>query len=419
MSEFAKIQERLIAFLRWSEKYTKTDMVYLFSGGSWLLLGQGLTFLASLLLVWMFANLLPKEVYGEYRFVLSVVAILSLAALPGMSIALARSVSSGKTGTVFSMIRKKLQWGSLGILSALAVAGYYFVNDNTELVLLFLIVALFVPLYETFADYQYYLQGKRDFKRQSLYRALQRVMIVVAVGGTMLLTDNIFILVFAFFATSTLSNGALFKTVLNIYPPNKEISPEDVEYGKHLSLLNALRMGVQYLDKILLFHFVGPAQLAAYLFAVALPQEITSVFSHVNNLAFPKMISKTSAELKSTLPRKILLFALLMVVVTIVYILAAPFIFEILFPQYLEAIPYSQLFALTMLFLPTSLLMQRFYAHKNTKVITTVSIAEPIVLLSLYLVLIPLFGVYGVIYAILAKLTFSLFLSLYFFMTEH
>jgi len=255
MSEFAKIQERLIAFLRWSEKYTKTDMVYLFSGGSWLLLGQGLTFLASLLLVWMFANLLPKEVYGEYRFVLSVVAILSLAALPGMSIALARSVSSGKTGTVFSMIRKKLQWGSLGILSALAVAGYYFVNDNTELVLLFLIVALFVPLYETFADYQYYLQGKRDFKRQSLYRALQRVMIVVVVGGTMLLTDNIFILVFAFFATSTLSNGALFKTVLNIYPPNKEISPEDVEYGKHLSLLNALRMGVQYLDKILLFHF--------------------------------------------------------------------------------------------------------------------------------------------------------------------
>lgn len=70
--------------LRHSEKYFKTDMVYLAKGGFWLTTGQGVASLASLVLAIAFANLLPKEAYGNYKYILAVVGVLTLFGLTGI-----------------------------------------------------------------------------------------------------------------------------------------------------------------------------------------------------------------------------------------------------------------------------------------------------------------------------------------------
>ena len=71
-----KIKEKIYNLLRWSEKYTKTDMVYLAHGGFWLSFGQIISSLSSFLLAIAFANLLPKETYGNYKYILSIASIL-------------------------------------------------------------------------------------------------------------------------------------------------------------------------------------------------------------------------------------------------------------------------------------------------------------------------------------------------------
>jgi len=51
---------KLIKAIRWTEKYTKTDMIYAFKNSFWLLLGQALNFFLALGLLWAFANYLSK-----------------------------------------------------------------------------------------------------------------------------------------------------------------------------------------------------------------------------------------------------------------------------------------------------------------------------------------------------------------------
>jgi len=409
-------RQALIAILRWSEKYTRTDMVYLAHGGFWLIVGQGLTFLASVSLVWLFANMLSQETYGEYRFILAYSSILALTTLPGMSQAIARAVTQNKTGTIYRAIKEKLAWGLLGTSGSLAICGYYLLNNDHRLAAMFLIVAIFIPFFETFGDYQSYLQGKFDFRRQSLYRALQRAIVVLLIGSLLLYSQNIYILIVTFFVVTISTNIFFFVRTLKLYAPNQINSNEDISYGKRLSLLSAFRMAAQYSDKVLLFHFIGPAQLAIYVFATALPQEISSVFSHINNLAFPKMVNRNSDELKKTLPIKVLIYTFILCAVVAMYIFISPLLFKIFFPQYLDSIPYTQLFSLTLLFLPTGVLMQKFYAHKNLKVLAVLNVIEPIILIALYLILIPFFGIYGVIYSMLLKLSINATMLIYLFL---
>ena len=58
------IKNRIILLLRKSEKYTKTDMVYLFSGGSWLVVGQIISSVSALALAVLFANLARVSIVG-------------------------------------------------------------------------------------------------------------------------------------------------------------------------------------------------------------------------------------------------------------------------------------------------------------------------------------------------------------------
>jgi len=60
------IKSKIYQYLRWSERYTKTGMVYVAEGGFWLILGQIVSVFSTLLLPIIFANLLPKESFKQY-----------------------------------------------------------------------------------------------------------------------------------------------------------------------------------------------------------------------------------------------------------------------------------------------------------------------------------------------------------------
>jgi O-antigen/teichoic acid export membrane protein len=176
-----------------------------------------------------------------------------------------------------------------------------------------------------------------------------------------------------------------------------------------------LRIGAQHADKVFLFHFLGAPQVAIYVLATAIPNELSSVFSHVNNLAFPKLVGRDAGELKASLPRKLLVFTLALIAIVALYVLVSPHLFRFFFPEYLSSVPYSQLFALTLLFLPVGVLLQRFYAARDLRVIGILNVAEPLVLLSLYVLLIPIFGIWGAVYAVLGKHVVSALILVYCF----
>ena len=126
-----RLKAKIKNFLIWSQKYTQTDMVYLAKGGFWLTLGNIISSASVFLLAIAFANLLDSTTYGNYKYILSLVGILIIFTLTGTKFAIPQAVARGLEGSFYTGFKTKLKWGVLGSLSAIGLAGYYFLQGNS------------------------------------------------------------------------------------------------------------------------------------------------------------------------------------------------------------------------------------------------------------------------------------------------
>ena len=392
MSSLLARTERL---LRWSEKYMKTDMVYLAKGGFWLTLGQIVSVATGLLLVIAFANLLPKDVYGNYKFILSLAGIISAFTLTGMDVAVTQAVARGADGAFRTGFRVQLKWSLLILLAALFGAVYYEIQGNRITAISLLIVGACAPIIESCSLSGAYLNGKKDFRASAFYGIFRNLVPMTALIVTMAYTQSLLLIVLAYFLSHALSSSLVYLHVLKTYAPARTADDSNISYSKHVSFLNITSIIISYIDKILVFHFLGAVQLAIYGIAFSLPGQMKVVTKTINTLAFPKMSSAPLSAIRETIYQKAFRLFLVFAVVVVAYILAAPFIFRLMFPQYLEAVPLSQLFALGYLFSPVILFSQAFLAQKRKKEIYVNKIAAACIRVTLLLTLLPAFGIWG------------------------
>lgn len=397
------MQKGLLSILKWSEKYTKTDMVYIAKGGFWLVFGQILTFIFSFILTWVFANWVSKEIYGTYKFAISIFGLLSITTLSGMGVSIAKSVAQNKSGSVKKSITKKINWGFLGMIGGIILALYYYINQNLELAIIFASISILVPFTETFADYQFYLQGQKDFKSQSIYRTIQRAVLALLTILVIIISNDVKIIIFSYLLFFGLLNFLIYKKSLKKYPPNQEEDANLIPYGYHLSLMGVLRLIANQIDKILMFHFVGAIALANYFFAIAVPQEMNSLFSQMNTLAFPKFSDRNDSHSKKALLIKICKYSGILILPVGLYIILAPLFFQIFFPEYMAAVFYSQIFVLSLLFTPFTLINNFFSATGRTKILYFTNLIEPILFIIFLLILLPTLGILGAILSVILK----------------
>ncbi len=393
------IKEKIYRFLRKSEKYTKTDMVYLAKGGFWLTFGQIISSLSVFLLAIAFANLLPKETYGTYKYILSLLGLLAIPTLSGMGTAITRSVAQGNDGSFLPALKLKIRWGLFGGLTSLGLSGYYYFQGNIELMFAFLISAIFIPFMDSFALYGSLLQGKKKFEVSSKYGISIKIIASLSIFITLYFTKNLFAILFVYLASYTLLRLILLKLSLK-YIENKKEDPDTISYGKHLSLMSVIGVVASQIDKLLAWHFVGPAELAIYSIAVAMPEQIKGVFKNVGILALPKFAEKSSEEIKKNIYKKMWQFFIVLILIVTAYWFLAPIIFKLLFPQYLGSVFYSQVFGLSLVLLAFINLGDVYLKsqHKQ-KELYKINIYSSIIQIFLLFIFIYYFGLWGVIFA--------------------
>lgn len=416
---FKNYKKKIRELLRRSQRYTKTDMVYVAKGSFWLNIGQGTASVAGLGLAVAFANLLPPDTYGTFKFIISFVAILSIPGLKGMNKALMRAVAQGNEGVFYPILKTKMKWGVFGSLGALLLAGYYFYNDNSILAVSFLIMAGFIPFLQTLNIWIQYLNGKKNFKTLAQYQAATRIIVVSVIVITLVYTQNLFLILFAHFAANTLVRAAFLLLTLKRFPPNTSHDPPTIGYGKHLSLMGVLGAVSKEIDKILIFHFLGAVQVAIYTFALRPIKEAKKPLQSLNKLAFPRFSQRNMEQLRGALPGKMLRLTAIFIPITALYILIAPYFYQFLFPQYMEAVSYSQIYALSLLVFPKVLMGEALTAHARKKQLYLLRTATPALKVILLLILLPLFDIWGAIIALLATEAFSLCLLLFLFFVKH
>lgn len=410
-----KLKIKIHDFLRWTEKWTKTDMVYLAKGGFWLTLGQIISSISSFALALCFANLLPKETYGTYQYILSITGVLAATALSGINIALIQAISRGFEGDILTAIKTKIRWALFGSIASIGLAGYYFLQKDITLTICFLIVSLFLPIMDSFGVYDSYLQGKKYFKISTKYRITSQLICVISLIITLLITKNLFIIVFVYFFSWTSLRFILLKITLKNFELNKIKDPETISFGKHLSLMDILQSIAGQADKILIYHYVGATELAIYAFASAPLSQIKSFLLNIKILALPKLSITPSDQIKKYLPKKIFKAELLLFFVVLSYIIVAPYIFLIIFPQYQQSIIFSQILAITLLFLPRTLLSSSLSAKKQIKSLYKIKIYGPVIKVIIYFIFIQIYGLLGLVIGRVLTEIYLIFLYNYYF----
>lgn len=412
-----KTKGRLIRVLLWSQAYTKTDMIYLASGGFWLAMEQVIFSLSTLALAVAFANLVPPETYGTYKYILSLAGLFAIFSLPGMNTALAHATAQGNGSAIHAVTRSRILYACAGSVVALLGSAYYFLNDNLQLSLALFIIATTLPIFDTFTSHLYYFVGKRRFDLRTKYHVLTQTISTLILLTTILFTSNLFFLLIAYFVPLTILRAALHYRVVQTIP--RIFSQDDAqvrEYGKHLTVMQILGMVASEVDKILIWKFLGPVQVAVYTFALAIPEQLKGPLKGMGELAFPKFAAQTPEYIREnfhSLWRKLAVYAIALFGISLMYAFAAPYIFLLFFPQYLASVPYSQLFALSMVtnvaFIPIAILS----AQKKTLIQYVITTAQPIVTIGLLVLLVPAYGIMGAIIAlVLSKfITLAMYLG--------
>lgn len=345
------MRNRLISLLRWSEQYTGTDMVYLASGGFWSLIGQATSTIGTFILAIAVGHFFPTAAYGEYKYVLSVVALLSVFSLNSLSGAVFQSVAHGYDGALQDGFRRNLLWSSLIFIATCGLAGYYFYFQNVTLAIGILVGGCAAPFFASSNLADSFLTAKKDFKRQTLYLGVFATAIPsAALIATVIISQSALVLAIVYFITNTTTTYVAYRMTLATYRPDPlKTDSSMLSYGKHLSVIGILGTIAANIDQVLLFHFIGPIQLAFYNFAIAIPDQTKGPLKTFNSMVQARFAERADSQIRSTMARKVALLASGIGGFVIIYIIFAPYIYHLFFPTYATAAYLSQLYALSLL----------------------------------------------------------------------
>ncbi len=397
------IKGKVYNLLRKTEKYTKTDNVYIAKGSFWLSLARFGTLLIALAMGMIWARFVPQDVYGQYKFILSIASLLAIFSLSGMKSAVTQAVARNFAGTVKQALKARLRWGMLALLAGLSLAVYYWVKQDVTLSISFLIAGLLSPIINSFPLYTSYLEGKKNFSLKAKLDLAKGFLAALITASVIILTNNTIYLVLVYFSSRSILSILFYVITFKQDPiPSQEnsVDKSSLVFGKHLSLMGVLNLVAMQIDKILIFHYVGAVQLAIYSFATILPDNLKSVTKSMCQLALPKLSTRSAQEIKKTAFAKTVPWAILLTSMVALYIAFCPLIFKIFFPTYTGAILYSRIYSLNLLGGIGLIPGVAFTAKRRTKILYKQNISMAVIKISILFLSLYFFGLLGLIIAI-------------------
>lgn len=408
------IKNNTVKFLKWSEKYTKTDMLYLVKGSFWVNANTIIVSVFSFIMSILFARYLEKEVYGTYQFLISLSSILGALTLTGMNGAVTQAVARGFENVFPRSVKVQLKFAFIPFIAGILGSIYYFYNQNITISLSLIIMAILVPLGNAFNTWGAFLNGKKEFKDSFSYGQIVNFAYYFGMILAIFIFPNSVFLIFLNFVINTLTSILVYKLVINKYKPNSSYEEEAISFGKKFSVSSILPMLALNIDNVAVFHFLGAKELAIYAFASNLPERLGSLLRPISILAFPKFSSQTKEDINKSINHKIKQILALATIGGIFYFLLSPLIFRLFFPQYLESIIYSQIYAIVVIIGTAGNLVFTALTSTRSKNIFKFNFVNPIFNIVVIYTMIYFFGIWGAITGKILSNIFFLGISRYY-----
>ena len=406
---------KIVSLLRWSEKYTKTDMVYLTKNTFWLNLNNILTSIFAFILSIIFARFVSKEIYGNYQFLISFASIIGTLTLTGMNAGVIQAVARGFEGVFKRSVKIQIKFAIIPFIVANLASAYYLLNSNIEISVSLIFISIFLPLSNALNTWTAFLSGKKEFKNIFLYSQFSNLIYYGSMIACVFFLPKTIFLIFINFATIAIANFFIHLYTIKKYSPNTESEEESLVYGKKLSLSSIMPLIALHVDNILIFHLLGAQSLAIYAFASNIPDKFMSLIRPISTIAMPRIAEQANGWEKSLFIQKVLRFSILALLMSLIYIFISPIVYKTLFPAYIESIKFSQVYIFATAFSAISSFCLASIFASRSKGIFAYNIWNPIVNILAITIGAYIFGIWG---TILGKIIGSIFSSLYSFSLE-
>jgi len=386
---FDKVSESLRKTLKLDARYVLKGTVWI---GIYQLLVASSNFLASL----AFANWIAPEAYGEYKYIFSVASFLNAFAPLGFGTAIVRYTSEGYTHVLKAGFRKIFVWSFGFFILTVATGAYYIFRGNSGLGLPLLLVACTYPIINSATAYASHLIGQQRFKESSLYAgAVSFAFSMVMIVGLLFTKSVLALAVINVFSNLALNLFVYARTKDTDGKGKRLDDKEFVSYGLHQSAINFLNIAAAQIDKILVFQFAGAALLAVYVFAVAIPEQVKSLFKNTSTFILPRFAQRSLAEIRRGMPKYFLLFFIATAAVSAAYALVAPFLFGLFFKKYLDAVFLSQIYSIGLFTVAAILPQTALQAKGLHKELYISSLTSNIIQIVLDVICISFWGLWG------------------------
>ncbi len=335
------------------------DFSYYLKNGFWLMAAQVMISVLSFGLTLGFANLLSREDYGSYKYVLSIFQLLAIFSLPEIGTAVILAIGKKRLFSIDKVVQVQRRWALLGLVAGAFLAGYMVYMGDRVGGFLIACAALLMPLHASYGIYDSLLRGVGDFKDSSLTNAYSQIAVVLAVLSALLLTRNWAVLALVFFGVSTATRAGYYFCYKSEHRFQKYSAPQAVEeagwpaliqQAKHLSWIKGLGQLSGSVSQLTLFHLVGPATLSMYAIAIAPTEQVRGLLGMIGQLFLPKAVMRSwdAKQYKVFLKKRLPLFLLPVLVLCLLYLALAPFIFRVAFERYQDVTRLSQAYFFTL-----------------------------------------------------------------------
>lgn len=362
-------------------------------------ISHGISMVRGLVTGYLVARLFPRELYGQYQFILSVVGTVAIFGIPGMGNALSRAIAKGMQGIALPVARIQFLTSLLGSLILIGIIPFL-PEERQSLWPLFLLAALLFPVSQTANTlFTGITVGGKRFD-VSLRANLVWSALIIAVTLFILTVQPSAILLFA----AITSIPALIYLLCSrpfLAPTDPAPSASDVvRYGMQLTVVSLPMTLSWYLDKLIISAMFGLNQLAIFSVALLIPDQIKVWVKELLPISFALQANGADTiERRMRLIHVVGRMTLLFLVGIILYIACAPFLFSILLPDYSEAIFLSQLYSVSLLTMPSALFTQYLEAQGMITELRKSQWISAIVFTMATIALIPIFGLLGAVIA--------------------
>lgn len=356
----------------WSKNYGQKaglDLPYFVKNGFWITSRLTIVTLLTLILYMVFTRFVSEEIFGQYQFIISILAIVYVFSHPGLNTSLLRSVSRGYDGDYTFAVKKSFQTSFLGIPVLLALGAYYYFSNQVTLGIALMISSVFFPFLYAPNTWGWFLQGKHKFNVLMRYSTVQYFFTTLATILIIFLKKESLVWIMVVYLISyTFFTGFYYFKSLR-YIENEKKDTDFLSYGRFLTKINILVVMADNIDKILVGILLGPVNLAIYVVATFLVIRINESLKGLMSIFSPKMANlKISFYEFVTLHKyRIILMSFFLLVLSIGYYIVIPFLNKIMFTsRYSEFSYISQIFSITVfLSIPIGILGYYINARKN------------------------------------------------------